>query len=156
MGLTKRNGEIGSLQGSAWGLVEDFNLDDCEKTSAVDSMIKLLDGHFEHDTRAQLPSDFDGYFGPDVAVLCQGPCGAAQEVGKAWCQLFDGSSRRVLTKWPRHSDGALDSGLQTSSPTTSRTSRKFLSLTALRAGLLEQLMWQQLFFKDFHKSESCG
>jgi len=50
MGLTKRNGEIGSLQGSAWGLVEDFSLDDCEKTSAVDSMIKLLDGHFEHDT----------------------------------------------------------------------------------------------------------
>ena len=38
---------------------------------------------------------------------------------------------RVLTKWPRHSDGALDNGLQTSSPTTSRTSRQFLSLTAL-------------------------
>jgi hypothetical protein len=38
---------------------------------------------------------------------------------------------RVLTKWPRHSDGALDNGLQPSSPTTSRTSRQFLSLTAL-------------------------
>ena len=102
MGLTKRNGEIGSLQGSAWGLVEEFSLDDCEKTSAVDSMIKLLDGHFEHDTRVQLPSDFDGYFGPDDAVLCQRPCGAAQEVGKAWCQLFDGSSRIAPAQkmWP--------------------------------------------------------
>ena len=68
MGLTKRNGEavlniIGSLQGSAWRLVEDFNLDECEKESAFESIIKLLDGHFEYDTRVQLPSDFDGYFG---------------------------------------------------------------------------------------------
>ena len=66
--LTKRNGEavlniIGSLQGSAWRLVEDFNLDDCEKTTAFDSIIKLLDGHFEYDSRVQLPADFDGYFG---------------------------------------------------------------------------------------------
>ena len=68
MGLTKRHGEavlniIGSLQGSAWRLVEDFNLDECEKESAFESIIKLLDGHFEYDTRVQLPSDFDGYFG---------------------------------------------------------------------------------------------
>ena len=65
MCLTKRGGEavlniIGSLQGSAWRLVEDFNLDDCEKATALDSIIKLLDGHFEYDTRVQLPSDFDG------------------------------------------------------------------------------------------------
>eukprot|EP00435_Cladocopium_sp_Y103_P052276 s240_g16.t1 len=47
MGLTKRAGEavlhiVGSLQGSAWRLVEDFNLDDCEKPAAFESIIKLL------------------------------------------------------------------------------------------------------------------
>ena len=63
--------------------MEDFNLDDCEKTPAFDSIIKLLDGHFEYDTRVQLASDFDGYFG--LQRKLERPCGAAQETGEAWC-----------------------------------------------------------------------
>ena len=67
MQLTKRGGEsilnlIGSLQGAAWRLLEDFNLDEAEKPDAMDRILKVLDSHFEYDQRVQLPSDFDGYF----------------------------------------------------------------------------------------------
>ena len=67
MTLSKRMGEsllniIGSLTGTAWRLVEDYDLNDVEKPDSFDRLIKLLDVHFEYDSKVQLPSDFDGYF----------------------------------------------------------------------------------------------
>lgn len=67
MELTNRKAEavlnlIGSLQGTAWKLVEDFNLDDAGKDSAWRDILKKLDAAFQYDARVQLPNDFDSYF----------------------------------------------------------------------------------------------
>ena len=67
MELTNRKVEavlnlIGSLQGTAWKLVEDFNLDDASKDSAFKDLLKKLDTAFQYDARVQLPNDFDNYF----------------------------------------------------------------------------------------------
>ena len=66
--LAKRPGEsvlniIGSLTGSAWRLLEDFDIADAEKETAFPDVLKILDKHFQYDDRVQLPSDFDAYFG---------------------------------------------------------------------------------------------
>ena len=68
MVLAKRKGEsilniVGSLTGSAWRLVEDFDVAKAEEDNAFQDLLKLFDQHFEYDSRCQLPSDFDGYFG---------------------------------------------------------------------------------------------
>ena len=68
MVLAKRSGEsvlniVGSLTGSAWRLVEDFDIALAEKDTAFSDILKLLDKHFQYDDRVQLPSDFDAYFG---------------------------------------------------------------------------------------------
>ena len=68
MTISKRSGEsllniIGSLTGTAWRLLEDIDLETAEKPESFNAVIKILDGHFEYDSRVQLPSDFDGYFG---------------------------------------------------------------------------------------------
>ena len=67
MVLGKRRGEailsiVGSLTGTAWRLVEDFDVTKAEEESAFDGLLKLLDGHFQYDDRVQLPVDFDNYF----------------------------------------------------------------------------------------------
>ena len=67
MVLAKRKGEsilniVGSLTGFAWRLVEDFDVAKAED-NAFQDLLKLLDQHFEYDSRVQIPSDFDGYFG---------------------------------------------------------------------------------------------
>ena len=67
MTLTKRAGEsllniIGSLTGTAWRLLEDFDLESAEKPESFEAVIAILDGHFQYDSRVQLPSDFDSYF----------------------------------------------------------------------------------------------
>ena len=67
MELTNRKAEavlnlIGSLQATAWKLVEDFNLDDAGKDTAFRDILKKLDSAFQYDARVQLPSDFDNYF----------------------------------------------------------------------------------------------
>ena len=68
MKLSKRPGEsvlniIGSLTGSAWRLLEDFDIADAEKETAFQDILKTLDKHFQYDDRVQLPADFDAYFG---------------------------------------------------------------------------------------------
>ena len=68
MKLAKRPGEsvlniIGSLTGSAWRLLGDFDIADAEKETAFQDILKVLDKHFQYDDRVQLPSDFDAYFG---------------------------------------------------------------------------------------------
>ena len=65
MVLGKRHGEsilniVGSLTGTAWRLVEDYDVSKAEDES---SFAELLDGHFQYDDRIQLPTDFDGCFG---------------------------------------------------------------------------------------------
>ena len=52
MVLGKREGEailniVGSLTGTAWRLVEDFDGSKAEEESALDGLLKLLDGHFQ-------------------------------------------------------------------------------------------------------------
>lgn len=66
MELTNRKAEAvlnlqGSLQGTAWKLVEDFNPDDAGKDTAW-KYLKKLDAAFQYDARVQLPSDFESYF----------------------------------------------------------------------------------------------
>ena len=43
--------------------MEDFDCAKAEEDNAFQDLLKLLDQHFENDSRCQLPSDFDGYFG---------------------------------------------------------------------------------------------
>ena len=67
MKLQKRTAEavlnlIGSLQGTAWKLVEDFDLSKVEEPDAFKEVLAILDKAFQYDARVQLPSDFDGYF----------------------------------------------------------------------------------------------
>ena len=62
MKLQKRTGEcclnlIGSLQGAAWKVVEDF-----EKETASDTILELLDKAFSYDNRVQMPQDFENFF----------------------------------------------------------------------------------------------
>ena len=67
MVLSKRRGEsilniIGSLSGSAWRLVEDFDVSKAEQESSFNDILKILDKHFQYDDRVALPTDFDAYF----------------------------------------------------------------------------------------------
>ena len=63
MVLSKRRGEsiVGSLSGSAWRLLEDFDVSKAEQNAFTD-ILKLLDKHFQYDDRVALPNDFDSYF----------------------------------------------------------------------------------------------
>ena len=68
MVISKRPSEsilniIGSMQGVAWKLVEDFPLDKLEDAKTFDSLLDILDKSFQYDARVQLPADFDFYFG---------------------------------------------------------------------------------------------
>ena len=67
MKLQKRTAEavlnlIGSLQGTAWKLVESYDLAKVEQPEAFNEVLAILDKAFQYDARVQLPSDFDGYF----------------------------------------------------------------------------------------------
>ena len=53
---------IGLLQGTAWKLVEGFDLDKIDKEGTFDDLMKLLDNAFRSDSRVRLPQDFDAYF----------------------------------------------------------------------------------------------
>ena len=67
MMLSNRKGEsilniVSSLTGTAWRILEDFDVATADKEGTFDSIIKKLDGHFEYDARVQLPQDLDSYF----------------------------------------------------------------------------------------------
>ena len=67
MVLPKRRGEsilniVGSLSGSAWRLLEDFDVSKAEKEDTFSDILKLLDKHFRYDDRVALPNDFDSCF----------------------------------------------------------------------------------------------
>ena len=68
MALSNRRGEavinlVSTLTGAAWRLMEDFDVTTAEKEGTFDGILKILDQHFEYDSRVQLPADFDAYFG---------------------------------------------------------------------------------------------
>ena len=50
---------IGSLQGTAWRLVENSDLSKIDGDTAFDNL--MLDNAFQCDARVRLPQDFDGY-----------------------------------------------------------------------------------------------
>ena len=67
MTLQKREPEavlnlLGSLQGSAWKMLEDYPLDEAEKSGAFLEIIRKLDTAFQYDSRIELPADFSAYF----------------------------------------------------------------------------------------------
>ena len=67
MVLSKRRGEsilniVGSMSGSAWRLLEDFDVTKAEQENTFNDILKLLDKHFQYDDRVALPNDFDSYF----------------------------------------------------------------------------------------------
>ena len=67
MKLLKREAEgvlnmLGSLSGTAWKLLEHYDLADAEKPDAIDRILKVLDKAFEYDNRVQLPQAFDNFF----------------------------------------------------------------------------------------------
>lgn len=67
MQLQKREGEavlnlLGSLQGSAWRILEDYDLDKAEETGAMSKILDILDKSFRYDDKVELPADFSRYF----------------------------------------------------------------------------------------------
>ena len=64
--IQKRSAEsilniIGSLQGTAWRLVENYDLSKIDGDTAIEDLMKTLDKAFQYDARVCLPQDFDGY-----------------------------------------------------------------------------------------------
>ena len=53
---------IGSLQGTALRLVENYDFSKIDGESAFDDLMKTLDTALRCDARVRLPQDFDGYF----------------------------------------------------------------------------------------------
>ena len=51
---------IGSLQGTAWRLVENYDLSKIDGDTAFEDLMKTLDKAFQYDARVRLPQDFDG------------------------------------------------------------------------------------------------
>ena len=67
MQLQKREGEavlnlLGSLQGSAWRILEDYDLDKAEEKGAMDHILATLDKSLQYDDKVELPADFSAYF----------------------------------------------------------------------------------------------
>ena len=67
MELTNRKNEcvlnlLGSLQGTAWKLVEDFDLEKAKEETAFKDILSLLDSAFQYDSKVELPADFSSYF----------------------------------------------------------------------------------------------
>ena len=67
MELMNRKGEcvlnlLGSLQGTAWKLVEDFDLESVSGDTALKDILALLDAAFQYDSKVEMPADFAAYF----------------------------------------------------------------------------------------------
>lgn len=53
---------LGSLQGSAWRVLEGYDLDKAEEAGAMSKILDILDKSFRHDDKVELPADFARYF----------------------------------------------------------------------------------------------
>ena len=67
MSLAKKQGEavlnlLGALTGTAWKLVEHFDLDTAEDADSFQKRLGALDMSFQYDAKTELPSDFAAYF----------------------------------------------------------------------------------------------
>ena len=67
MELSKRSQEavlnlLGSLQGTAWRIVEDFDLNKVNDPDAFEGILKQLDAAFQYDNKVEMPADFTAYF----------------------------------------------------------------------------------------------
>lgn len=67
MELSKRTQEavlnlLGSLQGTAWRIVEDFDLNKVNDPEAFENILKQLDAAFQYDNKVEMPADFTAYF----------------------------------------------------------------------------------------------
>ena len=67
MELSKRSQEavlnlLGSLQGTAWLIVEDFDLNKVNDPDAFEGILKQLDAAFQYDNKVEMPADFTAYF----------------------------------------------------------------------------------------------
>ena len=67
MELSNRKNEgvlnlLGSLQGTAWKLVEGFDLDRAAHPTAFGDILAMLDTAFKYDSKVEMPSDFSAYF----------------------------------------------------------------------------------------------
>ena len=67
MSLAKKQREavlnlLGSLTGTAWKLVEDFDQDTAEDADSFQKLLGMLDMSFQYDAKTELPADFAAYF----------------------------------------------------------------------------------------------
>ena len=67
MELSKRTQEavlnlLGSLQGTAWRIVEDFDLNKVNDPEAFENILKQLDAAFQYENKVEMPADFTAYF----------------------------------------------------------------------------------------------
>ena len=51
-----------SLQGTAWKLVEDYDLEKADKPGAFAEILMRLDKAFKYDSKVEMPADFAAYF----------------------------------------------------------------------------------------------
>ena len=67
MELSKRTQEavlnlLGSLQGTAWRIVEDFDRNKVNDPEAFENILKQLDAAFQYENEVEMPADFTAYF----------------------------------------------------------------------------------------------
>ena len=67
MELSKRTQEavlnlLGSLQGTAWRVMEDYDLNKANDPQAFDKILSQLDAVFQYDDKVEMPADFTAYF----------------------------------------------------------------------------------------------
>ena len=67
MELSKRSQEavlnlLGSLQGTAWRVMEDYDLNKVNDPQAFEKILSQLDAVFQYDDKVEMPSDFTAYF----------------------------------------------------------------------------------------------
>ena len=67
MELSNRKNEgvlnlLGNLQGTAWKLVEDYDLEKAGTPTAFNDILTMLDTAFKYDSKVEMPADFAAYF----------------------------------------------------------------------------------------------
>ena len=65
---------IGSLQGTAWKLVEDFDLEKTKEERAFKDILSMLDSAFQYDSEVEMPSHFSPPTSKPADVEAARPC----------------------------------------------------------------------------------
>lgn len=61
--MEKEDSLVPCKDGSCMVSMEDFDVTTAKKEGTFEQILKVLDQHFEYDSRVQHPADFDAYFG---------------------------------------------------------------------------------------------